>query len=181
MDPYTEGDKIFRKIAKAFSIDEIDDINLADAFFKMLLTETQGAVIIDFLDAGNWDRFCGYNIDKDRGLLYLYWYGCEENNNQLDLSTTSAPLHGLLLRFHSIGILNEDTKNPLFLLRGYTMSEKEIKKTLGQHGDEYYNFKFNYFSERVLRMVGDANQKYLCLRICKSISPQNDSLRMASE
>ncbi|MBI5294454.1 MAG: hypothetical protein HY869_03185 [Chloroflexi bacterium] len=163
MDPYTEGDKIFRKIAQAFGIDEIDDINLADTFFKMLLAETQGAVIIDFLDAGNWDSFCGYNIDKDKELLYLYWYGCEENNNKLDSQTAVIPLHGLLLRFHSIGILNEETKNPLFLLRGYTMSEKEIRKILSQHGDEYYNFKFNYFSERVLRMVEDANQKFLCL------------------
>ncbi len=160
MDPYTEGDKIFRNIAHEFEVEEIDDINKVNDFFTRLLIETKGAVIIDFLDGGNWDRFCGHEIDKENGLLYLYWYGCEENNSGgTDIRASSMPLHGLLLRFQSLLIFNEPSKNPLFLLQGYTMTDKEIRKALGQGEDIYYKFKFNYFSE----MIRDVNQKFLCL------------------
>ncbi len=107
MDPYTEGDKIFRNIAHEFGTEVIDDINIVNYFFTRLLVETNGAVIIDFLDGGNWDRFCGHEIDSEKGLLFLYWYGCEENiSHENNLRESPVPLHGLLLHFQSLIILD---------------------------------------------------------------------------
>ena len=52
---------------------------------------------------------------------------------------------------------------PLFLLQGYAMTEKEIKKVLTPGSTSLEAFKFNYFSLRVRRYVNEANQKFLCL------------------
>ena len=67
-----KGLDIFQALADKYQ-DTINDLNVADNFFAEFMQMTGGAVIIDFLDADNWDYIYQYEVDKARGLLKLFF------------------------------------------------------------------------------------------------------------
>src|SRR5260221_10176148 len=74
MDPIKEGKNIFRKLHEDIGKDQITDINEFNKFLKNLLKETKGLIIVDFLDAGNWDSIENFEIDYKNNLVYLNWH-----------------------------------------------------------------------------------------------------------
>ena len=49
--------------------DTINDIEMAGRFFKDFMEQTEGWIIIDFLDTDNWDCIRKVNVNKQNGLI----------------------------------------------------------------------------------------------------------------
>jgi hypothetical protein len=163
-----EGDKIFCEVAKSFSWTETQSLEQAAQFLEKLKVETDGLVIIDFLDAGNWDCFEGIEIDDATGFLKIHWHDYRNVretalDKEMRMLAFPASLYSLLLKFKELRIVN--TKNyPVFTLRGYALKDKEIKTYLGKDSDEFKIFdNKDNFSKLAIRKVNSQFESYTCL------------------
>jgi hypothetical protein len=168
MDPIKDGKSIFQTIHGHFKRNQISDMKEASKFFDMLHQKTRGLVIIDFLDAANWDNFAGHLIDEGKKILFLYWRDYrfkKETPKQKELRTlfSRADLMGLVMRFQSIDVMKTQTF-PLFFLRGYAWTDNEIKDYLGSCTQEFKIIDAqDNFSKTVVRKIRDKWEVFSCL------------------
>lgn len=112
------------------SIDTLDKFRLfMDDFFR----ETSGVVIVDMLDADNWDCIRGYEIDENARIVYLYWQLKEDDAEKRLLRQMAFPfdVYGLAIRFKNVEFV-KDKKGYCFAIciNGYTIPESDINKKL---------------------------------------------------
>lgn len=168
MDPIKNGNEIFLNVAKSFSFEQTNDISEAKKFLDLLLKETKGLVIVDFLDAGNWDRLDGVFVDEENKLLFLNWHdyrGKKESEHEKEMRQIVFPanLYSCYLHFNELRIVKTKLF-PLILFRGYAIKEKEIKKHLQLSNTEYeIEKKGNNFSTRIIRKKNEEWEIYDCL------------------
>lgn len=130
MDIVKNGSKILTKIFDDFGVDEITDLRLLDKFLGRLLSDTKGLVILDFMDAGNWDCFGSYSIDYDNEYLFINWHYYTGKN---DLETFivgmayKPSISTLMLHFKDLKIVRLENF-PFVTLRGFALKEKETLK-----------------------------------------------------
>lgn len=126
------GFVFFQEFADIYG-DSINNIDALDFFMKDFMSETQGQVIVDMLDADNWDCIRGYSIDKSKSMLYLYWQLKETDEELKKMRQMAFPLdvYGLAIHFKNIQFV-KDKKNICFAicLNGYTILEADIRKQL---------------------------------------------------
>lgn len=166
MDPIKQGAQIFRQVADQYSWTETENINEAKECLDELLKATEGLVILDFLDAGNWD--CIEKIEIEDDIMKITWHDYrnkQESNIAKELRSLAFPaeLYALIIRFYELKIIKvKDTA--VFLIRGYALKDKEIKKAVGTGADEIkiYDEK-NLFSRRAAVRRRDTIELYDCI------------------
>jgi hypothetical protein len=168
MNPIEDGPTIFKKVAENFSTDELKSATQVKSFFDILLSETDGSVIVDFLDTSNWDSISGYEFNEKSKFLFLYWHDYREvDTNKPDDEPEEirlvfpASLYGLFMHFHSIRIIRTEY-HPLFLLRGYALTDKEIKRALVSSSEEYRFGRDSFFSKLLYRKIDNHWQVLTC-------------------
>lgn len=164
MDPIKEGKEIFKSIADKVKKEKICDLDDLHFFFRQLLKSTGGWVVVDFLDARGWDKIENFNIDKENGYFYLYWHEFSESDEYREMTKMVFPgnIYGLFMRFQSLEIVK--TKNfPLILVRGYTLSDKEIKRCLFRGAQEFQiRSDMSNFSKTAFCKKDNTWQVYTC-------------------
>ncbi|MCC3159357.1 hypothetical protein LJ737_19095 [Hymenobacter sp. 15J16-1T3B] len=149
LDPITDGSKIFTNIFQDFGKESIYDINLLDKFLNRLLKETEGWVIVDFLDSGCWDCIGSYSIDKDKNYLTLNWhyYKGDRINSFIKENKYKPNISSILLHFKDMQLV--ELKNlPFITIRGYAMKHKEILsylKTIDPDVKDSYEYRKNFY------------------------------------
>ncbi len=152
------GSKIISNIFDELNTSTISDLKLLDVFFSRLLNETDGLLIVDFMDAGNWDYIGSYSIDYEKGYLTLYWQRKQVDDeiiysDNYKQRRTSLMLHFKELRYDRIHNF------PFISLQGYAVKKKEALSYLNRKNkhvtfvDERkanFNSLYNFESEDCL-------------------------------
>lgn len=128
-----------------------------DRFFSKLIKETEGWVILDFLDTANWDKIEKYTLDEESGLLNLVWHDyrkIEESDEEKEMRQMIFPasLYAIGIVVKSIvPITGENTA--VFLLNGFARTEKEIKKLYRAESLDFKIHDNKFLEKRVVRKV----------------------------
>jgi len=138
----------------------ITQLEKADAFLKRLHEATDGWVILDFIDATNWDRFESHSVDYEKGILQINWHDFIEQDRQEPRSESRemmamafpASLYGMAMRFCSLDRLGNDSL-VCFALRGYALTDKEARQTFSVGTEDFVIRKDRPFSREVFRKV----------------------------
>ena len=163
--------KIFQGLSNLFEEDEITSLDDLDLFLNELLTRTDGWVIVDFIDEANWDNLHSYKIDKSNRFLYLNWRDYREidgNNNVTDdfrevsRMIFPASVYGMIMHFQSLIILRLK-EFPVFLLRGYTLTDKQIRNAFSRDTDEFEMKKYSFHSRRLIRSINGFWEDLFCI------------------
>jgi hypothetical protein len=158
MDPITDGTAIFKNLAENFGNKKITQLSEIKRFFSELIKQTDGWVILDFLDTGNWDKIEAFELSDD-GLLTLVWHDyrtAEESEDDKEIRSMVFPasLYSLGISINSIvPIVGE--KVAIFLLNGYAKTEKEINKIYKEGTSEYKVFNNSFFEKRIVRKISE--------------------------
>lgn len=157
MDPIKEGKDIFRKI-----VDDVGDNPILaprdmEVFFEKLLDKTKGWVIVDFLDAGGWDKIENFEIDHKYKLLTLTWHdyrGLIEDPDHKAARQIVFPAawYSLCIRVNSV-VPVKIGGTYVFLINGFAMTEKEVKKKWGMNTETYEVNQEHFFGLEVYRKV----------------------------
>lgn len=168
MDPIKEGNLIFQEVANSVTWKETKSIDEATYLIEKLIEDTKGLVIVDFLDSGNWDCIHGIEKDKTNNILKLHWRDYRDDSEdklskEVRMMAFPASLYSSIIKFKELRIL--DTKRyPVFLIRGFALKDKEIKKHLNPGATEFKILDNNdNFSKLALRKTTDSIESYTCL------------------
>lgn len=123
----------------------ITSLEQAASFLRLLHTETDGWVIVDFLDATGWDRIDSWSHDPSHGLLQINWRNFLDEDKSSTISKSRemsmmafpGSLYGMIMRFQGIELVKID-KLYFFAFRGYSMTDKEINKALKPGTEEFH-------------------------------------------
>ncbi|HTX91805.1 MAG TPA: hypothetical protein VMC09_11390 [Anaerolineales bacterium] len=156
MDPIKNGRAIFKKLAEDFGGQKITQISEIKRFFSELIKQTDGLVILDFLDTGNWDNFESFEL-RDDGFLTLIWHDyrtAEESEEDKEIRQMIFPasLYSLGISISSITLIIGE-KMAIFLLNGYAKTEKEINKLYKSESSEYKIYNDRFFEKRIVRKI----------------------------
>lgn len=166
MDPIREGSLIFSKLASNISTDEVRDINLVYRFLIDLISNTNGLVMLDFLDTSGWDRLTNIHVDVYNNYLYLIWYQYSEENEIIEYEIGgdifSSSFTGLFMHFQSMKII-QTRRFPAFILQGYAFSEKELKKIFFKNTEKFEFRTYNNFSTDIVRKTNKKTQEITCI------------------
>jgi hypothetical protein len=156
MDTKKNNAAIFKELAEKFGGQKLNQLSEIKNFFSELLGQTGGWVILDFLDTANWDQIEAFELDDNR-LLTLIWH---------DFRTTEEPEHEREIRqiifpasLYSLGISVNSIvpivgeKTAIFLINGYSKTEKEINKIYKEGSSEYKIYSNSFFEKRIIRKV----------------------------
>jgi len=157
MDPIEHGTEIFGEIAREFGSERIQNPQRIAEFFERLLSATGGLVILDFLDAANWDRIEGFSLDGDiLTLVYHDFRDVEEDEVQKEMRRMVFPADRYLLSFavRSLApVVFGDTA--IFLLNGHTKTLKEIRSMYSSGASEMDISDSSFFEKRVIRKTDE--------------------------
>ncbi len=127
MDPIKNRTVIFKNLAKSFGSQKITELSEIKRFFSELIGQTDGLVILDFLDTGNWDNIEFFELHDDR-LLTLIWHDYRtveesEEDREIRQMVFPASLYSLGISVNTIvPIVGE--KSAIFLLNGFSKTKK---------------------------------------------------------
>ena len=191
VDPINQGVDIFQDISKSvqdqYPDGELRELKDAESVIQSLIDHTQGLVIVDFMDSGQWYRLEALESDHDSAQLSLHWRDYRKQDEArlkagqpYEERFFQASLYTLSLHFQSLQIINPG--HPVFLLRGYALSEKEVKKRLRDNSEEIQIFNNAFFSSTVYRKINGLWQRvdYLTTPLYSvAILPKNTSASSA--
>jgi len=160
MDPIKNGTTIFRNLAKEFDDKEINDSNLIQNFFERLLQQTNGLVIVDFLDTGNWDSIEKFSFDIENRILTLVWHDYKTEDEEFlemkELRQTIFPASSYSLSINVKSIIPVyGEKFAIFVMNGFSKTEKEIRNFYKQGTSELEIYDKNFFEKQVVRKIND--------------------------
>lgn len=131
-----DGRAIFQELRDIYG-KSIDDFDAIDKFFKDLMRETNGWVIVDFLDTDNWDCIRDVQIDKEKGVLKLYWQlpAKDPVGEQMRKMVFSTDYYLMILKLKNVHLVS-DSKKQCFAIcvNGYTWPKNEYKKYVVENG-----------------------------------------------
>lgn len=158
MDPIKDSHQIFKILANELGDELITDLDKIDRFFKRLMEATKGLVIVDFLDTTNWDKFDWHKLEVGSGILTLAWHdyrGVVESEEEKEVRTMVFPasLYAAALRVKSLMTISTNA-TAIFLLNGYSLSDKEIRSLYAQDADHFEVHNNDFFSQRIVRQNG---------------------------
>lgn len=155
------GDKeTLLQVATAWGEFPITNLGKASAFLQQLHAATHGWVIVDFLDAANWDSFDSHAVDLASGILQINWHDFikqderEPRSEDREMMAMSFPasLYGMAMRFSRIDRVGTD-KIACFALRGYALTDKEVRKAFSPETQKFLIRNDRPFSCEVIRKV----------------------------
>lgn len=149
------GLNFFQEFADIYG-DTINDIEIAERFFEDFMEQTEGKVIVDFLDTDNWDCIRKVDVDKHNGLIWFYWQIPSGDPLEEEIRKMVFPLgyYGMCLKFDNVRFL-KGKRNRCFgiVVNGYTIREKNVKGFAKNDGWEIKgtDTKNSFFSMCVVR------------------------------
>lgn len=149
------GLDFFQEFADIYG-DTINDIETAERFFKDFMEQTEGWVIVDFLDTDNWDCIRKVEVDKQNGLIWFYWQIPSSDPLEEKMRKMVFPFgyYGMCLKFDNIRFL-KGKRNRCFgiIVNGYTIRERNIKGFTKNGGWEIKGMDAtsSFFSTSVVR------------------------------
>lgn len=165
MDAIREGNKIFNDIHQKLGKDVITDITEFQKFVDMLLTDTQGWVIVDFLDADNWDKIENFKVDTATGRAYLNWHDYrnvteDEGAKMMRSMVFPGDVYGLALQFQELRLVKVGD-NSIFIFRGYALSSKEVSNIMSKDTTQFKVLdNSDNFSIKTVRQINNQWQCY---------------------
>ena len=154
-DVIEHGIDFFQEFADIYG-DTINDINTAERFFKDFLEQTKGWVIVDFLDACNWDCIKKIEVDSINKLIWFYWQIPSGNPVEEKMRQIVFPLgyYGMCLKFDNVRFVTGKRQRCIgIIVNGYTIREKNIKGFAKKGGWDIkgINASSSFFSTSLVR------------------------------
>lgn len=151
--------KTLNRIAAQWKPFPILESKRASEFLSYLADETDGWVIVDFLDATNWDRLDRVFFDSTSNIQWLIWHDFIDEDKmppspirEMTSMVFPASLYGAIISIDEIDLLgNEDIS--FFAIRGYALKDSEIRKVLAPKAEDFILREHRPFSKEVLRKV----------------------------
>jgi hypothetical protein len=148
------------QVATEWQTFPITTLEKADTFLKRLHEATDGWVILDFLDAANWDCFESHSVSHDKGILQINWHDFIKQDKQEPRSESRemmamafpASLYGMAMRFCSLDRIGNDSI-ACFALRGYALTDKEARQAFSVGTEDLVIRQDRPFSREVLRKI----------------------------
>ena len=128
-DVVDHGTKYFQEFSDIYS-DTINDMDTAERFFKDFMEETQGWVIVDFIDTDNWDCIRKIEVDKENRLIWFFWQIPSGDILEEEMRRMIFPFgyYGICLKFDNVRFVQgKGNKCIGIIVNGYTIREKNIK------------------------------------------------------
>jgi hypothetical protein len=148
-----------KEVAVAWGKFPIKDPGEAVKFMSLLRDRTRGFVILDFIDASNWDCFESYSYNEENRLFQINWHdfigqdkGTASQGREMMSMLFPASLYSVAMRLQSIDLV-EAGKLTFFAFRAYALTDKEIKSALKQNSEEYALMDDRAFSKRFVRKI----------------------------
>ena len=119
----------FQYLADTYE-DTVNDIEAAEKFFEDFMLKTKGDVILDFIDADNWDCIRKVEVDKKNGLVWFYWQVPDKDPMVNYMRKMAFPFdyNGLCLKFDNVRFVRDKTKQCYGIcVNGFTIREKNVK------------------------------------------------------
>lgn len=95
------------------------------------MEQTNGWVIVDFLDADNWDCIRKFEVDKQNNLIWFYWQIPSDDPIKETMKRMVFPLgyYGMCLKFDNVKFVRDKHNRCIgIILNGYTIRERNVKK-----------------------------------------------------
>lgn len=120
-DPVKNGIEVFNEVLNGL------DGNICNQSAAQLLTslvsETDGLVIVDFLDLSNWDMIERVEFENSDNVLTLTWHSFPEENPPYAFQFVMKLRHIQIRRF---------TRFPALFFKGYALNKKDIERLCGK-------------------------------------------------
>lgn len=158
------GQWFFQEFSDIYG-DTINDIDQANSFFLDFIKETDGKVIVDFLDTDNWDCIRKIKVDRQQGLVWFYWQMPHDDPIVDMMRKMAFPLdyYGICLKFDNVRFIrNKKGKCFGFCVNGYTINKKDIKDIAQSDGWEIKGIDSDssFFSTNVVRVKDGISQTW---------------------
>jgi hypothetical protein len=152
-----ENTAAHQAILQPYINQDISDIKVFSGVLEQLQEKTDGLVIIDFMDYGNWDCFEGFEVNKSKNTVQLIWHDFRtrqetEEEKEMRQIVFPAELYGLFMHFRSFKVLPA-RNSALLLVRGYALEDKDINVNLQPGTQDFKILKRNAFSDLVFRKI----------------------------
>lgn len=128
-DVVEHGLYFFQEFADIYG-DSVNDLDAAERFFADFMRETEGWVIVDFLDTDNWDCIRKIEVDKQSGLIWFYWQIPSGDPVEEMMRRMAFPLgyYGMCLKFDNVRFVKGKKNKCIgFIVNGYTIRERNVK------------------------------------------------------
>ena len=172
MEAWDNGLWFFQEFADIYG-DSINDINAAEKFFDDFMRETEGSIILDYLDTDNWDCVRKVEVDKPNGLIWFYWQVLDDDPIINEMRKMAFPLdvYGMCLKFDKVRFIR-DKKNRCFgiCIYGFTIRERKVESyaKAGGWNIKGKNTDESFFSISILREKSKVYQhwRFMTTPIC---------------
>lgn len=149
------GPYFFQEFADLYD-NTINDVETVELFFKDFMEQTNGQVIVDFLDTDNWDCIRKVEVDKQNGLIWFYWQIPSGEPIEERIRRMVFPLgyYGMCLKFDNVRFVRDKWNRCIgIIVNGYTIRERNIKSFATNGGWEIteMNSQSSFFSTNVVR------------------------------
>lgn len=128
------GHEIIDRIANEtnFATDSIAD---ATAILGRVIKETKGLLIVDFLDASDWDCLADVKCNINNNILTLYWRVPETDSEINNSRKMALSWDYLNIKFQHMRIAQDKNGKAVgIMLQGYSYPVKEARKNLSENG-----------------------------------------------
>lgn len=136
-----DGHKIIDCIANETTF-ATESISEASAILERIIKETQGLLILDFLDASDWDCLTKVDCDVENNVLALYWH---MPTTDLEFNKSRKMVFGwdiacVIMKFQYMEFVRDKNGKTIgIILQGYTFPSKEAQKYLSGKGINVVN------------------------------------------
>ena len=134
MDYVKDGSRLLTSVFDEYDFDEIKDLKVLDKFLARLLEVTNGMLIVDFLDSGNWDHFGSYSIDYENEIVFVNWHpyiGSPKIEDYINSLDYKPDIYSIMFKFQDLKFYKSKSF-PFITIRGYALGQKEVMTYLKQ-------------------------------------------------
>lgn len=158
------GFYFFQEFADIYG-DTINDLETVERFLKDFMEQTNGWVIVDFLDTDNWDCIRKIEVDKQNKLIWFYWQIPSGDPIKEKMKRMVFPLeyYGMCLKFDNVKFVQDNHNRCIgIILNGYTIRERDVKRFAQYGGWEIKGFdtENSFFSMNIVRRKDDVFQHW---------------------
>jgi hypothetical protein len=147
----------FLALSTEFNERTIRDTADVETFLSRLLAATGGRVIIDFLDAANWDYFETYEFDPKTRYLTMVWRDYRRRERDRSIPTFfPADYYALFLKLQSIYVIGSGNIG-IAMLNGYALTDKDLRKKWKGDSSEFDLRHDHFFESTIFRDCGEGS------------------------
>lgn len=161
-DVVKHGFDFFQEFADIYG-NTINNLEAAERFLNDFMKQTNGWVIVDFMDTDNWDCIRKIEVDKKNKLIWFYWQIPSGDPIKEKMRQMVFPLdcYGMCLKFDNVRFVSDKHNRCIgIIINGYTIREKNIKGFAQYDGWEIKEIDtgHSFFSINLVRKKNDVLQ-----------------------